>query len=125
MSPIRMERLEAGVRTILAFTEAFNQRDLPGMLKLISDDCNFEPPLSNQAAVCGKPAISRYWQEYFTGFPQAHRKIEEAFGFGVHCISRWSCDRTDPSDCKSHLRGIDLIRVQDGLITEYLSYIKG
>lgn len=125
MSPIRMERLESGVRTVLAFTEAFNQRDLPGMLQLISEDCSFEPPSPGDAHLRGKPAVSRYWQDYFNCFPQAHIKIEEAFGFGLRCVSRWNCTRTNSSGTTTTFRGVDLVRIQDSLIIEHLSYIKG
>jgi ketosteroid isomerase-like protein len=124
MTPIHMDRIESGVRTILAFTEAFNRRELSGMLHLISDGCVFEPASIDNGRVCGKPAISHYWQEFFTSFPQAHLKIEEAFGFGMRCIARWSCDRIDSSGATYHLRGVDLFRIQDGLISEQLSYIK-
>jgi hypothetical protein len=39
MSPIRMARLESGVRVVLAFNEAFNRHDVAGMMRLMSDDC--------------------------------------------------------------------------------------
>ena len=42
MSPIRMQRVESGVRVVIAFNEAFNRHDLPAMLQLLSDDCVFE-----------------------------------------------------------------------------------
>lgn len=127
MTPIRMDRIESGVRTVIAFTEAFNQRDLPAMLQHLAETCLFESPSPAPAGQVyrGKSAISQYWQGYFTRYPHAHLKIEEALGFGMRCISRWTCERTDPSGVTTILHGADLFRLQDGLITEHLSYIKG
>jgi ketosteroid isomerase-like protein len=42
MSPVRMERVESGVRTMIAFTEAVNRHDLAAMMDLVSDNCVFE-----------------------------------------------------------------------------------
>ena len=42
MSPVRMSKLESGVRTVLAFNEAFNRHDVAGMMSLMSEDCIFE-----------------------------------------------------------------------------------
>ena len=91
MTPTRMDRLESGVRTVLAFREAFNRHELLSMLRLIGDDCVFEPASQNDDPVSGKPSISHYWEKFFTSFPQAHLKVEEAFGFGMRCILRRSC----------------------------------
>jgi ketosteroid isomerase-like protein len=124
MTPIRMERLETGIHLIIALTEAINRRDLSAMLHVFSENCVFEPPSLSSELIQGKPAISSYWQEFFTRYPQAHFKIEEVFGFGTRCISRWSSECTDTIGTVSHLRGADLIRIRDGQITEQLSYYK-
>ncbi|MGD0708552.1 MAG: nuclear transport factor 2 family protein [Anaerolineaceae bacterium] len=42
MSPTRMAKFESAIRTVLDFNEAFNRRDVPGMMQLMSDDCRFE-----------------------------------------------------------------------------------
>ncbi|NJD61072.1 MAG: nuclear transport factor 2 family protein [Anaerolineales bacterium] len=127
MSPVRMERLEAGVRTLIAFTEAFNHRDLPGMLALVNESCVFEDstPAPDGKRLVGKPALAQYYQELFARLPQSHLKIEESFGFGYHCILLWRHDWDEPDGRQAHLRGVDICRVQDGLIHERLSYTKG
>ncbi len=127
MSPIRMERAESGIRTVLAFTEAFNRHDLPAMLRLISEDSVFEAPTPapSGAVYKGKPAIAGYWQDFFERTQNAHLKIEESIGYGLRSITIWSCDWKDASGAARQLRGVDLFRVQEGLIVEQLSYIKG
>jgi predicted SnoaL-like aldol condensation-catalyzing enzyme len=92
----------------------------------MSDDCLFEettPP--DGVAYKGKDAITGYWQDFFTKSPQAHMKIEESFGYGLRCVIRWRYDWVDASGASGHVRGVDLFRVQNGLITEKLSYVKG
>ncbi len=127
MSPIRMERIESGVRLIIALTEAINRRDLPAMLPLLSEGCRFEAPSpAPGGAICsGKQAIAQYWQAYFQQYPQVHVKLEETLGYGLRCISRWSLEQTDTSGAITHRRGADIYRFQNGLIVEQLSYIKG
>jgi hypothetical protein len=38
---------------------------------------------------------------------------------------RWTYHWTDPSGTPGHVRGVDLYRLEDGLIAEKLSYVKG
>ena len=66
-----------------------------------------------------------YKRQFFSCSPKAHIKIEETFGYGLRCVMRWRCDYLDESGAPAHLRGVDLLRVQDGLIVEKLSYVKG
>ena len=126
MPPIHMERAESAIRTVIAFTEAFNHHDIIAMLNLFSDDCIYEAssPAPDGMVHKGKTAITHYWQEYFTRSSQAHLKIEQTLGFGLRCIVLWCCDWVDPSGSTSHLRGIDIFLVQNNLITEHQSYTK-
>ena len=127
MSPIRMERVESGVRVVIAFNEAFNRHDLAGMMQLLSDDCIFEEPQPSPEGtrLSGKTTITQHWQSVFARIPQAHIKIEETFGFGLRCVMRWRYDWVDASGNPGYVRGVDLFRVQNGLIVEKLSYLKG
>jgi predicted SnoaL-like aldol condensation-catalyzing enzyme len=127
MTPARMDRLEAGVRTVIAFNEAFNQHDVPAMLALVSDDCIFETasPAPDGTPLTGKRAITDYYAEFFARSPDAHSKAEQAFGFGYRCILLWHHTWIDAAGIQQHVRGADIFRVQDGLIREKLSYVKG
>jgi len=127
MSPIRMSRLEAASRAVLAFNEAFNRHDVAGMMRLMSDDCVFEntAPAPDGAVVAGKPAVTQFWQDFFRASPQAHIEIEEILGFGNRCIMRWRYDWVDAAGQKGHVRGVDIYHVKDGSICEKLSYVKG
>jgi predicted SnoaL-like aldol condensation-catalyzing enzyme len=122
-----MDRFESGVRTVIAFNEAFNKHDVDGMMQLMSDDCVFEntTPAPDGTVYSGKDAVTRFWQRFFAQSPQAHIKIEEAFGFGNRVVMRWRYDWDEGDGNGGHVRGVDLFRLQNGLISEKLSYVKG
>lgn len=127
MSPIRMSRIEAGVRVVMEFNEAFNRHDVAGMMQLMSDDCLFEntDPAPDGTAYSGKESVTRFWQEFFRESAHAHIEIEELFGFGFRCVMRWKYEWVDAAGKKGHVRGVDIFKLKDGLISEKLSYVKG
>jgi len=127
MSPIRMSKLESAMRVVLAFNEAFNRHDIPGMMQLMSDDFVFEStaPAPDGTVYSGKEVVAQFWQEFFRQSPQAHIEIEEIFGIGERCIMRWRTSWEDAGGEKRHIRGVDIFRVVDNSIHEKLSYVKG
>ena len=123
MSPIRMSKIEGALRAVLAFNDAFNRHDVAGMMNLMTDDCLFEntDPAPDGTAYSGKEVVTQFWQVFFRESPQAHIEIEEAFGLGNNrCVMRWKYTWVD-----GHVRGVDIFKVRDGLISEKLSYVKG
>lgn len=122
MSPARMSKLEAGVRTVLEFNDAFNRHDVDGMMKLASEDTVFEntDPAPDGTRYEGKAAVSQFWRDFFGNSPNAHIDIEEIFGLGFRVVMRWKY-----SWGKGHVRGVDVFKLKDGLICEKLSYVKG
>lgn len=127
MSPVRMARLEAGIRMVIAFNDAFNQHDVAGMMKFMSDDCVFEntDPAPDGTVYTGKEAVTKFWQDFFRESPNAHIQIEEIFGLGMRCVMRWRYSWVDAAGKKGHVRGVDIFKLKDGLICEKLSYVKG
>jgi ketosteroid isomerase-like protein len=122
MSPARMSKVEEATRCVLEFNAAFNRHDVPAMMALMSDDCLFEntAPAPDGTAYAGKRAVTQFWQMFFNESPQAHIEIEDIFGMGHHCVMRWKY-----SWGNGHVRGVDIFKIQDGLICEKLSYVKG
>jgi predicted SnoaL-like aldol condensation-catalyzing enzyme len=122
-----MEKIESSMRIVLEFNEAFNRHDVPGMMRLMSDDCVFEntDPSPDGTLYSGKEAVTQFWQDFFEESPQANIKIEEIFGLGNHCIMRWRYSWMDAAGTEGHVRGVDIFQVKEGLISEKLSYVKG
>ena len=127
MSPARMKRVEGTLRIVLAFNEAFNRHDVTGMMELMSDDCVFEntAPAPDGTVYRGQDALRQFWHDFFRASPQAHIDTEEIFGLGLRCVMRWRYSWVDASGRPGHVRGVDLFQVQNGRISEKLSYVKG
>jgi len=127
MSPIRMAKLEAAMRAVMAFNDAFNRHDVAGMMALVGDDCRFENthPAPDGTVYAGREAIARFWRDFFRESPEAHIQIEEIFGLGERCVMRWRYSWVDDQGVKGHVRGVDVFRVANGAIREKLSYVKG
>jgi ketosteroid isomerase-like protein len=122
MSPARMSKIEEAVRIVLQFNDAFNQHEVPAMMALMSEDCLFEntSPAPDGTVYKGQADVRQFWENFFQEAPQAHIEIEEIFGFGERCIMRWQY-----SWGSGHVRGVDVFKVRESLITEKLSYVKG
>jgi ketosteroid isomerase-like protein len=108
--------------TINTFNEAFGRHDVDAVMALMTDDCIFEntlPPPDGERHV-GQAAVRKFWQEFFTGTPQAKFEAEEMVVAGDRGTVLWRFDWGD-----GHVRGIDLFKVRDGKVAEKLSYVKG
>jgi ketosteroid isomerase-like protein len=125
--PYKLNKLEAATRTVLAFNEACNRRDLNGMMALWAEDGVFEntAPAPDGTVYTGKAAVRQFWEDFFRAAPQAHFKAEELFGLGERCVVRWLYTWTNPTGQSGHIRGVDVFRVRDNLILEKFSYVKG
>lgn len=127
MSPIRMSKIESGVRLVLAFNDAFNKHDVAEMMKMMSEDCVFEntDPAPDGTVYSGKEAVTQFWDDFFRNSPNAHIEIEEIFGMGFRCVMRWKYGWVDSTGNKGHVRGVDIFKIKEDLISEKLSYVKG
>jgi uncharacterized protein (TIGR02246 family) len=112
---------------VIRFNDALNARDLDGMMALMSDDCVFEntAPPPDGTRFSGSARVRAFWAEFFASSSSATIEIEEIAAWGDRCVMRWTYRWVDPAGQGGHIRGIDLYRVQDGRISEKLSYVKG
>lgn len=115
------------MRVVLAFNDAFNRHDVEGMMRLMSDDCRFEntEPAPDGSVYEGREAVAQFWQAFFEKSPEAQIEIEEIFGLGRRCIMRWRYTWVGAGGELGHVRGVDIFWVEDELIREKLSYVKG
>ena len=126
MSPVRMSRIENVVRVALAFKDAFNQRDIPGMMKLISPDCEYEnAEAPNGQKITGKEEIEQYWREYFNQNSTIQMTGEDVKGLGIRCMLRWRLEWQETDTAIKSISGVDLFEVEKGLIRKQYSYTKG
>ena len=115
------------VALIMRFNQALNAGDLETMMSLLAPDCIFEntyPPPDGERYV-GKVAVRQFWEEFLRGSQSARLEFEEAFGQGQRAVLRWTYTWTGLDGVQGHIRGVDVYRIENGLITEKLSYVKG
>jgi ketosteroid isomerase-like protein len=109
------------------FLDAFARHDVDGVMAAMSEDCVFEntlPPPDGERHV-GQAAVRRFWERFFRETPSAAFETEEMFAGGARCVVKWRYRWRNANGSAGHVRGVDLLRVRDGKVTEKLSYVKG
>jgi ketosteroid isomerase-like protein len=109
---------------IRRFNDAFQRHDPTLLSELIAADCIIEnsTPAPNGSRHVGKTACLELWSRIATS-PGTNFDIEEVFVAGDRAIIRWRL-RWGEGESNS-LRGVNVMRVRDGLIVEALGYSKG
>lgn len=106
---------------VAAFGEAWGNHDLDGALAFLGEDCVFDAtgPAPDGTRCVGRDAIREAWAAIFADEASSFEP-EETFGAGDRVVQRWRYGWEG-----GHVRGVDLFKVEDGRITEKLSYVKG
>lgn len=117
--------VETGVaaadEVVSRFNAAWNDHDLDAALALASDDCVFEStsPAPDGERFVGHTALRAAWKPIFDD-RSSHFTVEESFSAGSHVVQRWRYEWAG-----GHVRGVDVITVEDGKVTGKLAYVKG
>jgi hypothetical protein len=103
------------------FNAAWNDHDLTAALALTSTDCVFEStsPAPDGHRCIGHAAIRAAWKPIFDDVA-SHFTVEDSFTAGSRIVQRWRYDWAG-----GYVRGIDVITVENGKVTEKLAYVKG
>ena len=122
-----MTRHDTTRDVIEAFNAALNRHDIDAVMALMTPDCVFENtmPVPDGERFEGQEAVRGFWEMLVANSPQAHFSTEELITAGDRAVVRWRYHWVDAAGTPGHVRGIDLFRVQDGLVAEKLSYVKG
>jgi len=112
----------ATAATVRAFNEAFNSHDIDAVMALMTDDCIFEntSPSPDGTRHVGAGNVRIAFGEFFAGSSQARFDEEEFIACQDRCIVRWRYTWGD-----GHIRGVDVMRVRNGKVSEKLAYVKG
>lgn len=126
MSPIKMQKLESGIRLVAELIESVNSHRLDDVVKLLDEDCILEPYSSSASGelLVGRVMIRKHFEALFAERDNIHFSTEEILGFGHRCITRWKCTWRDETGMERSLRGVDIIREKNDRISEILSYCK-
>ena len=111
-------------RTLVRFNNAFGSGDVEAALALVTDDIVFDAtsPAPDGRRIEGKDAVRAAWTEVM-GTPGMEFTEEESFVSGDRAVVRWRYGWS--GETSGHVRGVDVIRFRDGLVSEKLSYVKG
>jgi ketosteroid isomerase-like protein len=108
------------------FNDAFNRHDVDAVMAAMTDDCVFEntsPPDGHRYE--GRDQVRGAWEEFFAASPDAHFDGEDVIVADDRCVVQWRYSWTDDDGSRSSLRGVDVLRVRDGLVAEKFAYVKG
>ncbi|RWO08383.1 MAG: nuclear transport factor 2 family protein [Mesorhizobium sp.] len=104
------------------FNDVFQLHDPSAVAELVAEDCVIENtvPAPDGARHAGREACVRLWSA-IASEPGTRFDVEETFVAGERATIRW---RYWPADGNS-IRGVNLMRVADGLIVEAMGYVNG
>jgi uncharacterized protein (TIGR02246 family) len=111
----------AVVEVVKRFNAAWNDHDLAAALALTDPDAVFEStsPSPDGERSVGHDAIRDAWAPIFAD-PSSHFTVEDTVVSGDRLVQRWRYDWSG-----GHVRGVDVITVRDGRVSEKLAYVKG
>ena len=106
-----------------AFIAAFQHKDPSGIAELVAPDCVMEAmqPAPEGQRVEGYAANVAFWQAMVAD-PGGSFEVEDLEIHGERAINRWRYRFGDSSG--QSVRGVTLVRVRNGKITEALGYAK-
>ena len=111
------------LQTVTQFNRAFVQHDASLLDDLVAEDCVMESvePAPDGTRYVGRNACLEFWQKLATSRDGAFTP-EEIVAIDDRAIIRWRY-RFGPALSKS-VRGVNVMRVRDGLIVEAFGYVK-
>jgi uncharacterized protein (TIGR03086 family) len=112
---------------LAGFNLAFGRGDLYAIMARMTQDCVFEStgPAPDGTRHEGFEAVRGAWLDLFSHTRDPRFVQEEVFVAGDRATQRWRYEWTNEDGTSGHVRGVDVVRLQDGKVSEKLSYVKG
>jgi hypothetical protein len=109
---------------IRRFNGMFQRHDPSSLEDLVADECVIEntQPAPNGDRQVGREACVATWKEIATT-PGTHFDLEDVVVAGDRAIIRWRYWWGEGES--NSVRGVNLMRVQEGRIIEAMGYVKG
>ena len=109
---------------IRRFNDAFQRHDPAALEELVAEDCVIEntQPAPDGARYVGRDACLALWQG-IAAAPGTWFTIEEVAVAGDRAVIRWRYHWGERAE--ESVRGVNLMRLRDGLIVEAMGYVKG
>lgn len=112
---------------LAGFNLAFGRGDLYAIMAHMTQDCVFEStgPAPDGTRHEGFEAVRGAWLDLFAHTREPRFIQEEFFVAGDRATQRWRYEWTNEDGTSGHVRGVDVVRLEDGKVSEKLSYVKG
>jgi hypothetical protein len=106
------------------FNDVFQQHNPAALTELVAEDCVIEntTPAPNGARYVGREACIQLWHGIAVA-PGTHFDLEEVVVAADRATIRWRYWWGEGES--NSVRGVNLMRVRDGLIVEAMGYVKG
>jgi uncharacterized protein (TIGR03086 family) len=123
----RMSQWGPNHAVLAGFSAAFGSGDVDAIMARMTDDCVFEStgPAPDGQRHDGQEAVRAVWESFFDETRDPKFTDEDAFLSGDRACVQWRFTWTNQDGSEGHVRGVDVIRFRDGLVSEKLSYVKG
>ena len=123
----RAEQWGPNHAALARFSAAFGSGDVDKIMAQMTDDCVFEStgPAPDGQRHDGQTAVRVVWEKFFGDTKDPKFTDEDVFLSGDQACVRWRFTWTNEDGSEGRVRGVDVIRFQDGLVSEKLSYVKG
>ena len=123
----RTSQWGANHAALARFSAAFGSGDVDAIMARMTDDCVFEStgPSPDGQRHDGQAAVRAVWEQFFSETKDPKFTDEDTFLSGDQACVRWRFTWTSDDESHGHVRGVDVIRFRDGLVSEKLSYVKG
>ena len=104
------------------FNDAFNSHNIDAVMAMMTDDCVFEntSPAPDGSRHEGAANVRAALGDFLASSSNARFEEEELFACQDRCFVQWRYSWGD-----GHVRGVDLMRVRDGKVSEKFAYVKG
>jgi uncharacterized protein (TIGR03086 family) len=112
---------------LAGFSAAFGSGDVDAIMAWMTDDCVFEStgPAPDGHRHDGQAAVRTVWEQLFASTEDPEFTSEDTFLVGDRAVVRWRFTWTNGDGSQGHVRGVDVMRFRDRLVSEKLSYVKG
>ena len=114
---------EVTAEVIKKFNESFKVHDISLLTNLIAENCVMEAamPAPNGSKTIGKKECLAFWEQLLLA-PVTQFFPEEVTIMGERAIILWRYQWAEGEE--NSIRGVNIMTVKDGLITEALGYVK-
>jgi ketosteroid isomerase-like protein len=122
-----MQRAWDGEGFVKEFMEVWNAHDVDGIMRLMTDDCVFEPSFGPAAwghRYVGAAAVRAGVEKNFRDIPDIRWDELRHFVCPEHAVIEWRTTGTPRGGKPFDVHGLDVLTLRDGQITAKRSYRK-